>query len=67
MSFAENLKKYRVAGGYIQQDLADYLSLDRSSIAHYEQGNVEPSLGVLIKLCELFKVTPNDLLGYVRQ
>lgn len=62
MVFAEKFKKYRTEKGYSQQIVADLLALDRSTIAHYEKGDSTPNLENLIRICNIFEITPNDLL-----
>lgn len=62
MSFAENFKKARTNAGFTQQQVADALSLDRSSIAHYESGKSVPSMRNLNKICEMFEITPTEIL-----
>ena len=43
MGFAENFKSARIKNGLTQKQIAEKLNIDRSSIAHYENGDSVPS------------------------
>jgi len=60
--FAQNLKYLRTENGISQQELADILSLPRSSISDYERGRTEPSIENLIKISTRFDVKIDHLL-----
>ena len=62
MSFAENFKKARTAAGLTQKQVADFLGLDRSSIAQYERGVSVPQLRNIPKICEILKTTADKLM-----
>lgn len=49
----ENLKSIRAATTMGQVDFADLLNLPRSTYVHYEAGNSEPSLQVVMRLIEV--------------
>ncbi len=59
---AQNLKYLRAENGISQQELADILSLPRSSISDYERGRTEPSIENLIKISERFDVKIDHLI-----
>ncbi|MEX3014051.1 helix-turn-helix transcriptional regulator [Gymnodinialimonas hymeniacidonis] len=59
---AQNLKKYRLAGGFSQEDLAHRAELDRTYISALERSRYSASLDVLDKLANVFGVTSSDLL-----
>ena len=61
MSFAENFKNARKSSGLTQQQVADALGLDRTSIAHYEMGDSMPNGRNFEKICELFNITFDEL------
>lgn len=62
MSFAENFKKARTEAELTQQQVADTLNLDRSAIAHYENGDSTPSFKNLPKICELLHIGIEKLM-----
>lgn len=56
-----NLRKYKKI---TQEKLAEMIDLDIRQIARLEAGKSLPSVTTLLKLCEVFNLTPNDLLLY---
>lgn len=61
--FGEKLRALRIENGLTQQQLADKVELVKSSISAYEQGAKYPSVEVLIKICTVFQVSADYLLG----
>lgn len=62
MSFAENFKTARTKAGLTQQQVADALKLERSSVAHYEMGDSMPSSRNLNKICEILNISLTELM-----
>ncbi len=60
---AQNLKKYRLAGGFSQEDLAHRAELDRTYISALERSLYSASLDVLDKLALVFEIKSSDLLS----
>lgn len=61
--FGEKLKALRIEKGLTQQQIAEKIGLVKGSISAYEQSAKYPSIDVLIKLCDLFGVSADYLLG----
>ncbi len=61
MSFAETLKAARKAKKLTQQQLADELKVDRSAIAHYENGTAKPQFDCIPKICELLDLKYEEI------
>ena len=61
--FGDKIKALRLEKGWTQQQLAEKVELVNASISAYEQGAKFPSVEVLIKLCSLFHVSADYLLG----
>jgi len=57
------LRKLRKEKGLTQQQVADYLNLDRSTYAYYESGRTKASVDVIVKLAHLYQVRYATLLG----
>ena len=64
MSFAENFRNARKKSGLTQQQVADALGLDRSSIAQYERGFSKPSFDNIAKICSLLNVSLDELIKF---
>ena len=60
---AQKLKELRLEKGLTQAETAKELGLSRNAIGNYETGIREPSLEILVKICILFNVTSDYLLG----
>ncbi|MHA6647247.1 helix-turn-helix domain-containing protein [Aerococcus urinae] len=60
----ERIKELREIHGWTQQKLSDLLEMKSyTSITKWEQGNNLPRGGEIIKLCKLFDVSSDYLLG----
>lgn len=62
MYLIENVKHLRKLWGFTQQDLSDKLNIPRSTLGEYERGNTEPSIDLVIKIANIFKVDIDSLL-----
>lgn len=63
MIFAERLRESRKEKGLKQKDVAQMLKISESCYGGYEQGYREPDLKTLIKICKVFGVSADYLLG----
>ena len=61
--FGERLRSLRKGSGLTQQQVADSLSLHRTTYTKYEIGVVAPDREALICLARLFGVTVDYLVG----
>ena len=59
----EIFRKLRKERGFTQQQVADYLNLDRSTYAYYESGRTNPNIGIVVKLAHFYRVRYATLLG----
>lgn len=64
MEFSEHLKYYRKQKGLTQLALAEKLHVHQSDCCKWESGKCYPKVSVLMKICEVLEVTPNQMLGY---
>jgi putative transcriptional regulator len=56
------LKRYRLlTDGMTQQDLADRVGVTRQTILSIERGRYNPTVGLALKLAEVFGVPVDDL------
>lgn len=59
----DNIKKYRVAAGLTQHEIAKILEVTDMTISRYETGQREPNIDTLIELSHLFNINIESLLG----
>ena len=59
----ERLAEVRKDHGDTQQDLADKLNVTKFTISNWEQEKSVPSHELLVKVCQLYGVSADDLLG----
>ncbi|GAA4368813.1 hypothetical protein GCM10023185_41880 [Hymenobacter saemangeumensis] len=62
-SLGATIKQLREGNGLTQQQLADYLEINRVVLAYIESGERKPQLHVLEKLASLFGLEVADLLA----
>lgn len=55
-SFGEKLRQLRVKNGFTQQQLAEQLHMDRTSITYWELGRRMPDVATLLRLSEVLGV-----------
>ena len=64
VTIGERIRELRVARKWTQNDLADKLGLDRTTISKWErQGGSEPDVATINKLADIFDVNSDYLLG----
>lgn len=61
--FGQRLRLLRDYREMTQQQVADFLNVNRSTYSYYENGKTEPSITTLMRLAELFNVTLDSLLN----
>lgn len=62
LQLASNLRKYREANGFTQDYISLQLNISRQAYSNYERGNRNPDIDLLIRLCNLYKITLNQLI-----
>ncbi len=58
----EKLRAKREEKKLPRKTVCNSIGISEGVLCEYEQGNRTPSLGVLLKLCDFYRCTPNDLL-----
>ena len=59
------LKEARERAGLTQKEIALSLGVSVQSVSNWEVGNREPSIEVILKICNLCNVSADNLLGRV--
>ncbi len=62
MSFSENMRNLRKECNMSQGDLADALEVSRQSVSKWETEGAVPELDKLMRMCDLFGVTLDELV-----
>ena len=62
-SIGENITEYRRKLGLTQKDLGDMLNVSPQAVSKWENGQAEPDTSTIKKLCQIFKITTDELLG----
>jgi transcriptional regulator with XRE-family HTH domain len=63
--FAKRLKAMRMQNGFQRaRYFAKSLGIEENRYTRYERAEVEPSLTLIHKICEVLRVSPNELLGF---
>lgn len=60
----QRIGELRVAFGWSQVDLAKKLNVAKQTISNWENGNIQPSIEMLIRMAKVFRVTTDYLLGF---
>ncbi len=63
-SFAERLKLLQGLHGITNAELARRIGVTPAQIQKYIEGDDFPTVSRLIRICDEFRVTPNNLLGF---
>lgn len=63
-NIAKRLHELRIYRSYKQSEVAKLLNVSQRTYEAYEQGKRVLPLEKLLSLCELYRITPNELLGY---
>ncbi len=61
ISFAKNLRRFRLEKGMTQEQLAEELGISPQSVSRWECGNTMPDVMLLPKLARIYGVTVDDL------
>lgn len=62
MLFHERLKGLREDRDLTQQEVAEFLNIERNTLSGYEIGYREPSFDILVKLADYYDITLDYLL-----
>ena len=59
-----NLKNIRKSKGLNQSELSEMLGIKQTTLSGYERGIIKVNNDMIIKMCLVLDVTPNELLGW---
>ncbi len=59
----QRIRQLRTERGINQKELGDAVGVSKQSVSNWENGNIMPSVDLLIRLADVFGVTTDYLLG----
>lgn len=63
MNIGSTIYKLRTAKNLSQEELAEMLEVSRQSVSKWETDSATPDLDKLVKLCDIFGITLDELVG----
>lgn len=60
----ENLKRLREESGVSQKALAEAIGVSQQSINKYENHNIEPDIGTMVRIADFFDTSVDYLVGH---
>ena len=63
LALNENIKKLRTSRGLNQVEFAKTLGISKQCVSNWENDNVMPSIEMLVKMANFFKVSTDSILG----
>ena len=63
MPYGNRIKAYREAAGLKQSDIANAVGVSSQAVSKWETNKSEPDSEAIRKMCEIFKVSADNLLG----
>ena len=61
--FGDRLKELRNNHTWTQQELGDRLGVSKQSVSNWENGNIMPSIDVLVRMSDLFQTSTDYILN----
>jgi transcriptional regulator with XRE-family HTH domain len=61
--YSDRIKTLRLNKGLTQGDLGKYLDVSASAIYKWETGKAQPDINSITKMCQLFDVSSDFLIG----
>lgn len=63
MEMAANIRCYRERAGMYQTDLGKALGVSAQAVSKWELGKAEPDRDSILKMCSIFGISADELLG----
>ena len=63
MNIGEKLLQFRKQKGLSQDAVSKKLNVPKSKLSKWEKNELRPEIDDVLKLCDIYEITPNDLLA----
>lgn len=60
----ENIRNLRLMRGFSQYQLGQLLNKSANAVCNWEKGATSPDIELVEELCNIFRVTPNQIFGW---
>ncbi len=61
--FSERIKELRTSLGINQIEFGNRINVSKQCVSNWENGNIQPSIDMLIRIAETFSISTDYLLG----
>ncbi|MDE5721773.1 MAG: helix-turn-helix domain-containing protein [Clostridia bacterium] len=61
--YGQRIKELRIEKNLTQKKFAEMLSTTQSTIGKYEREELQPSIEIIIKICNIFEISSDYLIG----
>lgn len=61
--FCSRLRDLRISRGLNQVEFGESLNVTKQSVSNWENGNIQPSIDMLIRIATIYSVSTDYLLG----
>lgn len=63
LKVGDKLQKARIANGYTQEQVTEIIGCSSRYVGQLETDTTSGSISIILNLCELYHISPNDLYG----
>lgn len=64
MALSDNIRLYRERAGMYQSELGRILGVSAQAVSKWEVGKSEPDQASILKMCQIFECSANQLFGF---
>ena len=61
---SENMRNMRLLRNFSIKEVASKIGCAPNTISNWEKGTISPNVDILQELCEIYKISPNQLFGW---
>lgn len=61
---SDNMKILRIMSNLSQKSFAEKIGRSQNTVSNWESGRISPDIDSLQKICEIYDISPNELIGW---